>query len=983
MGPFMPKLEIDPHTWVELNQLLDSALDQPAAQRAEWIERLAPRYDALKPRLRDLLSRSGPLDDSAVLGTLPRFALDTDDSEAADAIGDRPGDQVGPYRLLRELGQGGMGTVWLAERSDGLIERPVALKLPHGASERAGLALRMARERRILASLTHPNIARLYDAGLTPEGRPFLALEYIEGRQIDGYCRERQLDLKSRLRLFAQVAHGVAHAHAKLVVHRDLKPANVLVTSDGQVRLLDFGIAKLLDEGEAKETQLTELAGRALTPAYASPEQILGDPPTIASDVYSLGVILYELLTGQRPYRPKRDSRGALEDAIVHEEPSPPSEVADRQSRTALRGDLDAIMLTALKKKPEERYSTVHALVDDIERYLSARPVLAQPDRIWYRASKFIARNTIAVGAAAAVFAATVIGAGVAGWQARVAVAEKARAEQVKEFIASVFREADPTQGKGNVLSGAELLRQAELRLNDRTDADLQMRVELLAIIGESLFGLQENADSARVLEHGLRLHESLGVPSDPLSARLHLVLSQVYEILGRHDDAQREIERSLSVLKASDDNASPVFIHAKLQQAALGIVFGDYKVAEQAALDGISTASSTLGPKSSEVATGLQMLSHVYTLTQRREQAVEPARQSYDLLLAIHAGNVTHPKVIESTLYYAQALNTAGDFDRASTLYKDVAAKTASVFGADSRSFGEALSAGLPLDIEVGDLKAAIASGHRAIEIYLKEGQPGSATHAGRVRKLGSALLAARSGREAAEQLGEAVRLAVAAKSDLEAVHARGSLGLALAYLGRFDEADRHLREAIEKSEGKSPRAHHLASRNLGTSLRLQGRFAEALPWLEKSIKESALQPSHRGDHAHGLLETGLTHLELGEFDTARSLLDRASVLFADVQRQRVTPARADLLVGFARVDLQRGNNERALQSAQEADRFWRGFDAENPSSGSAALWLGRCHLALGQQAAANEALGRAARLLSRSPIPSDVRLRELVRRR
>ena len=951
----MSKLEIDAHVWAELNQLLDCALDRPAAQRAEWIEMLAPQYEALKPRLRDLLLRTDPGEDGAFLGTLPKFDPDVGDSDGSDASSDQPGDHVGPFRLVRELGHGGMGTVWLAERSDGLIERPVALKLPHGASKRAGLALRMARERRILAALTHPNIARLYDAGLTAEGRPFLAIEYVEGCQIDEYCRERQLDVKSRLRLFAQVARGVAYAHTKLVVHRDLKPANILVTSDGQVRLLDFGIAKLLDES-AEGAQLTEFAGRALTPAYASPEQILGEPLTIASDVYSLGVILYELLAGQRPYNPKRDSRGALEDAIVEEAPALPSVVADRQSRTVLRGDLDAIVLAALRKKPEGRYPTVHALVDDIERYLGARPVLAQPDSSWYRMRTFIKRNALGVSAVSAVFAATVIGAGVARWQARVAMAEKTRAEQVKEFIASVFREADPTQGKGKVLSGAELLRQAELRLHGRADVEPRIRVELLAIIGESLFGLQENTDSARVLGQALQLYESLGVTSDALGARLHLVLSQVYEIVGRHEDARRALEQSFAVLRASKDGASPVFIHAKLQQAALGIVSGDYKTAERAALEAISKASTTLGPTSSEVATGLQALSHVYTLTQRRELAVEPARQSYTLQLGIHAHDVAHPKVIEATLYYAQALNCAGDFDRASTLYKEVSAKTAGVFGTDSRSFGEALSGAIPLDIEVGDLKTAIASGRRAIEIYLKEGQPGSATHAGRVRKLGNALLAARSTREAAEQLAEAVRLAALSKSNLELLHARGSLGLALAYLGRFEEATRHLWEAIEASEGKAPRAHHLALRNLGTSLRLQGRYAEALPWLEKSLRESAIEPSHRGDHAHGLLETGLTRLERGEFEMARLLLEQARVLFADVQKQRVTPARADLLVGLARLDLQQGDSDGALQLAQEADLFWRGFDPENPLAGGAALWLGRCHLALGHQAAASE---------------------------
>ena len=353
--------------------------------------------------------------------TLPKFDADLADFPDAPSGGDQPGDTIGTYRLLRELGSGGMGVVWLAERSDGLVKRPVALKLPHQVWQRAGLAERMAREREILATLTHPNIARLYDAGLTAEHRPFLAIEYVEGHPIDTYCRDRRLDSGARVRLFVQVANAVAYAHAKLVVHRDLKPANILVDADGQVRLLDFGIAKLLDQHQARETALTELSGRPLTLDYASPEQIRGEPLTIGSDVYSLGVVLYELLSGARPYKLKRDSRGALEDAILEADPPLPSAVAEPGSRRSLRGDLDTIVLKALRKRPEERYATVHALVDDLERYLEGRPVLARSDGLWYRVRKFTARNAIAVGAAGAVLAAVVVGASVAAWQARVA----------------------------------------------------------------------------------------------------------------------------------------------------------------------------------------------------------------------------------------------------------------------------------------------------------------------------------------------------------------------------------------------------------------------------------------------------------------------------------------------------------------------------------------------------------------------------------
>ena len=274
-----------------------------------------------------------------------------------------------------------------------------------------------------------------------------------------------------------------------------------------------------------------------------------------------------------------------------------------------------------------------------------------------------------------------------------------------------------------------------------------------------------------------------------------------------------------------------------------------------------------------------------------------------------------------------------------------------------------------VPLEIEIGALAPAIDHARRAVEIYLKEGQPGSATHAGRVRKLGSALLAARTSGEAAARLEEAVRLSAGAKSQLDLLHARGSLGLALAQLGRFDEADRELQEAIAKS-GSSVRARHLATRNLGTLRRLQGRHAESLQLLEKATAESAIQRSHRGDHAHGLVEAGLTKLELGDVDGARDLFARAEVLFLDVQKQRMTPGRADLLVGKARVDLQRHDYDAALQSALSADAFWRETDPDSPWAGAAALWLGRCYEALGRKADAAGEFSRARRVLARSPL-------------
>ena len=307
----------------------------------------------------------------------------------ADAVrGDGlEGRRVGPYRLLRLLGRGGMGAVWLAERADGMSERKVALKLPHASVVGSAPRERFAREGSILGTLENPLIARLLDAGVAEDGQPYLAIEYVEGTSLTTYCDANRLALNARIALMVQVLSAVQHAHKNLVIHRDLKPANILVTREGQVRLVDFGIAKLMIDGQASETELTQIGGRALTPDYASPEQIAGRPVSTASDVYSLGVVLYVLMCGQRPYRLPRDSRGALEEAILSAQPIKPSlqhitdDIAEARSTTpkrlahALAGDLETIVLKALKKDPARRYTTADALMQDLRRYLAGEPV--------------------------------------------------------------------------------------------------------------------------------------------------------------------------------------------------------------------------------------------------------------------------------------------------------------------------------------------------------------------------------------------------------------------------------------------------------------------------------------------------------------------------------------------------------------------------------------------------------------------------------
>ncbi len=407
-----------------VNVLLEQALALPEGERAAWLAALPPRHADLLPMLRALLARAAVETDDFLAQPL---RLGIDEFDDPDEPADRAGDLIGPYRLLRELGAGGMASVWLAERVDGSLQRQEALKLPR-AGWAPGLARRMARERDILATLEHPRIARLYDAGVTPAGRPWLAMELVDGQAIDAYCAAHRLGVEACVRLVLQVADAVAHAHARLVVHRDLKPSNILVTPAGEVRLLDFGVAKLLEHEAAPG--LTQLLGRAVTPDYAAPEQLSGRPVGVAADVYALGVVLYELLAGQRPYRLQRDSLGALEEAILEAEVAPPStRVADRRRARALRGDLDTIVLKALRKDPAERYPSVEALAADLERHLRGEPVRARPDGLAYRAAKFVRRHRWGVGATAAFTTLLAVALGVSLWQARAIERERDRAD--------------------------------------------------------------------------------------------------------------------------------------------------------------------------------------------------------------------------------------------------------------------------------------------------------------------------------------------------------------------------------------------------------------------------------------------------------------------------------------------------------------------------------------------------------------------------
>ena len=454
------------------------------------------------------------------------------------------GRRIGPYRTVRLLGRGGMGDVYLAERADGQFEKQVALKLLRTGFHSGDRTQRFRAERQILASFTHPNIARLLDGGVTEAGRPFFAMEHVRGQPIDAYCDAHRLPIRKRLRLFLDVCAAVQYAHRNLIVHRDLKPSNILVTDDGTVQLLDFGIAKLLDPermpGTAPQTRTGLLP---MTPEYASPEQVRGGAITTASDVYQLGVVLYELLTGQRPHDVRDCSPSEAERIICDERPTRPSTAvtdaspetagagsSPRRLRKALRGDLDTIVMKALRKEPERRYASAEQLADDLQRYLNDEPVTARADAWTYRTRKFVRRHRWGVATAAGFLVLLLSYTLTVTWQARQIAQERDHAqieamktEHVKAFLIALFGNAwqnvggpDSVAVRASLDSGVERLRK---RLSDQPE----IRAEMMSAVAAVYQRLGDASAAQPLLEEALATHRSLHQSGEVASLLLEL----------------------------------------------------------------------------------------------------------------------------------------------------------------------------------------------------------------------------------------------------------------------------------------------------------------------------------------------------------------------------------------------------------------------------------------------------------------------------
>lgn len=707
-APAVPRelLLTTPGDWQAVFALLDVALDLDPAAQADWLAALAtrgPEQARHAPLLAQLLGAHAAreTDDfmrtpaSALLNREPVSAGVADAAEvAAPGPGPAAGSLVGPYRLLREIGQGGMATVWLAARADGLLDRQVALKLPHQSWGSDSFADRMARERNILASLTHPNIARLYDAGLGADGRPYIALEYVDGQPIDAYVNAHRLGVRECVGLVAQVARAVAHAHTHHVVHRDLKPSNILVDAQGQVHLLDFGIARLIDpqagDGRSDSTgggndapALTQAFGAALTPDYASPEQLRGDVLGTASDIYSLGVVAFELFAGTRPYRlPRGVGPAALAEALSAAPEPRASTVADPARRDALRGDLDAVLAKALARAPAQRYATVDALADDLARHLAGEPVQARAPAFGYRASRWLARHkaealiAAAVGVAllggayaqVLVLLALAAGTVAALWQRNRARREAerartalARAQQVKAFIASIFAQAVPRAGSGGVVTAADLLRSAAQRIDADLAGQPEVAAELSALVGSSFNDLGDLRAGLEWLPKAVaRCTRALG-PTHPFTLESRWRLVEAANVMGELDLALQQLPPLLHDLRIASP-AEPQKLVEALRSHAFALTKRGREAEAMAALhEAVALAEQAFGEASELALSTRSSLSNTFMHFGRAVEAVRAIEPALASARTAFGAQRPHPTLVDVERGYADAVALCG----------------------------------------------------------------------------------------------------------------------------------------------------------------------------------------------------------------------------------------------------------------------------------------------------------------------------------
>ena len=840
--------DLTPERWRLVSAILDEALESSAADREAVLKRWCGEDRGLRADVERLLGADARPDD--VLDEPARLLSGAlqDAGFADDTIEETPaGTTIGAYKVVREIGRGGMGVVFLADRADGAFNHRVALKVVHAGAASDAERQRFLRERQILATLDHPFIARLFDGGVTPDGRPYFAMEYVEGESLTTFCKEQRLGLEARLRLFLDVCRAVEAAHAHLIVHRDLKPSNILVSLDGRVKLLDFGIARPLGEGLMGAT-LT--AAHAMTPEYAAPEQIQQASITVATDVYGLGVVLYELLAGRRPFA--ASTLFELSAAVLQQTPSRPSASLESDAvtgwpagmtisrlRRRFRGDLDTIVLTALRKEPERRYQSVEALRRDIERHLRHEPVMARPDSTAYRAVKFMRRHAVAVTAAVVVMLALVAGLIGTMWQAAIASQQARRAEAAKAFMAGVFQLSDPSEALGETIKAREILDLAARRIDSEFAETPEIQGDMFTLMGRIYTSLGLYPQAARLLERALEIRRRI-YPAD------HMEIGDSLDAMGVLQTREgRYIEAEVSL------------------QAAVDIV------------------SRTAGENSAEVASSLSHLSEVQVERASYVEAAATAERALEIRRRLFGGR--EARVAETLAILASATRGRGDFERALALDREALDIRHEQFGEQHPDVVKSLSSlgttsmGRERYVEAENFyRQALAVARRT----LGPNHPDTLEIVGR---LGTALSA--QGRFAAGEV--LLREALEARQLRVGEHHPSlitnlnALASTLRQVGEREEAARLYRTAVAIAEQRLGAEHLEVARNLadlGTLLNEEGHASEAEVLLRRAVAIfTTVLGARHVTTAEAMTSLGECLLSLGRSSEAAELLEQS----------------------------------------------------------------------------------------------------------
>ena len=857
--------------WRHVDLVLDAALDLPHDQRASFLDRACTDDPALRADAERLLQACDRaehfLDEPALLFASPLLESLTIEAGAAPDVGMH----VGPYRLIRELGHGGMGAVYLAERDDSQFRHRVALKvIRRGMDDDA--VLRFMDERQILASLNHPNIARLLDGGVTSDGLPYFAMEYVEGLRIDRYCDGRRLSIAARLELFVHVCHGVQYAHRNLIVHRDLKPSNILVTDDEQVKLLDFGIAKLLGAPEAARA-LTQGGARLMTPQYASPEQVRGESISTASDIYTLGVVLYELLTGQYPYRCAAH-RDDLERAVLNEQPirpstavrrTPVSRAADRAVASSpsasdarnctveklhrtLRGDLDTIVLRAMSKEIDRRYGTAEQLASDIWRHLAGRPVTARRDTFQYRAQKFVRRHPFSVAAMVAFTTLLVVFSSVTtiqsrriGAQAEHLKAERDKAQQITSFLTEMFNLSSPLEGKGNTLRARDVLDSATARIDRELKAQPEIQAQLMKRVGRAYYGLGLYGSARRLYTSALVLFEQTqGENSADASSTMN-GLALVLLDDGDYQAAERMYRRALAIRRRMLGDQ-----HRDVARTlnGLGLVLCINGRGKDA--DAVLREALNIDRRTPENLVGIgQTLNNLGRVRQDAGDAPSAeALHRESLALRTRLFGADHFEVSVSQVNLAIALRTRGELATAESLLRQALRTQRLVLSDEHADVAATMSELAAVVAMEGDARAAEALYRESLQRQRRVLGSSHPRLIGTLVRLGQLVIDKNRPAEGERLIREALAIS---EQSFPADHwqigeAQVALGAALSALGDDNEAERLLVSGyttLEQSRGTQHRQTQVARASLAAHYERSGRASEVIARLIRGGNE------------------------------------------------------------------------------------------------------------------------------------------------